>query len=296
MKPLRVVVPLVLAGVIVLIVTWRLAGRSDADAFRIQREVLRREMIERSVVARGASGPVGVEEARTVLRWWLDSSAALRNRHPGASRSLERSRPAGKEAAKDEPWYRYADERLDAIRGGYTPLLSASDQGLRFDVLTIRAGENPDTHERGVKIDFAVWGAPRRIEREGATADAQRGAQRVVVPLSFRQIGFRFVDAAGKTYGEMNGSGEPYLVLKDPERFSNELPPEIAFGTWWVELFPRAAARVELSVGIQVQGMGAAVLSPAFRWEVPVADEWKLRPGEAFRAETREAPPEPARR
>ena len=38
----------------------------------------------------------------------------------------------------------------------------------------------------------------------------------------------RFVDAAGKTYGEMTGSGEPYLALRDPERFPGELPSGIA--------------------------------------------------------------------
>jgi len=92
----------------------------------------------------------------------------------------------------------------------------------------------------------------------------------------------------------MTGSGEPYLVVKDPERLSPELPPGLVLGTWWVEPFPREAARVELSVGVQVQGLTSAALTPVFRWEVPVQEEWKLRPGETFRAETREVAPEAA--
>ena len=45
---------------------------------------------------------------------------------------------------------------------------------------------------------------------------------------------------------------------------------------------------------MQVQGQTAAALAPAFRWDVPLAEEWKLRPGETFRAETREVAPEAA--
>ena len=315
MKAIRVVAPLVLAGVIVLVVTMRMAARSELETYRLQREALRLEMVERSVVARGAAGPAGLEEARAVLRWWDDASASLRRRFPGPARASAPARPAasradpkgGRRAAQGtegqgmaDPgaWFAYADERAEALRAGYAPVLSGTDQGLRIDLLAVRAGEHPDTHERALRIDFAVWGAPRRIDREpGPGGGEARATQRVVVPLSFRQLGFRFMDAAGKTYGEMTGSGEPYLVLKDPERFSAQLPPGIAFGTWWVDPFPREAARVELAVALQVQGTGAASLTPAFRWELPVPDEWKLRPGEAFRAETREAPAEapPAR-
>jgi hypothetical protein len=304
MKALRILVPLVLAGVIVLVVTSRLGEASRAEGYRLQREALRREAIERAAVARGVAGPAGIEEARAVLRWWFESVAALRERFPSAAREEEaRLRP--KDAAKEEAWFRYADERAKLLERAYAPVASATDRGLRLDVLAVAPGDHPETRERAVRIDFALWGVPRRLEREHAAAgEASRGgagaapAQRVVVPLSFPKLGFRFLDAAGKAYGEMTGTGEPYLLLKPPERFSDALPPGVTLGTWWVEPFPREAARVELTVGVQAGGMtSGALLTPEFRWELPVADEWKLRPGEAFRAETRiEAPAEPARR
>ncbi len=299
MKALRIVLPIVVAGAVVLAVLARLAARSDEEAYRQRRDALRLEMVERAVVARGAGGPAGVEEARAILRWWDEATGALRKRFPGpAARQDERQVPGARgersrgAAAQDAAtWSRYARECLTAVRGAYAPVASGVDQGLRLDVLSIRPGVHPDTHERAIRVDFAVWGAPRRLEQEAAPGEG-RGALHVVVPLSFRQLAFRFVDAAGKTYGEMTGSGEPYLALKDPQRFSDELPPGIAFGTWWIDPFPREAVRVELSVGLQVQGTGPASLAPAFRFELPVAEEWKLRPGEAFRAEAREAPPE----
>ncbi len=294
MKAFRVLLPLVLAGVVVLFAVSQFQARGAAEKFRLEREALRREMVERAAVARGLGGPQGVDEARAVVRWWLDNMVSLRNRFPKQAAAPERAGATVKEKdATAEAWRRYADDRLEALRAGYAPVLSAVDQGLRLDVLAVRAGEHPETHERALRIDFALWGPPRRLERESA-GPAERPALRVFVPIAFRQLAFRFVDAAGKTYGEMSGAGEPYLLVKDPERFSGELPPGIALGTWWVDPFPREAARVELSVGLQVQGMTSAALAPTFRWELPVPEEWRLRPGEAFRAESREAPPEPA--
>jgi hypothetical protein len=294
MKPLRVILPVALAGVVVLVVMASLSRGAEADAFRLEREALRREAVERAAVARGLSGPAGVEEANAVVRWWLDAVSALRNRHPRAAEA-EAPRPAKErhpdKGGAEEAYRAYAAERLDALRAGYAPVLSAADQGLRLDVLAIAPGEHPDTHERGLRIDFALWGAPRRLEREG---QGSRAAVRPLVPVAFRQHAFRFLDAGGKTYGEMTGSGEPYLVMKDPERFSPDLPPGVVLGTWWVEPFPREAARVELAVSVQVQGLSSAALTPAFRWEVPAQEAWKLRPGETFRAETREVAPEAA--
>jgi hypothetical protein len=293
MKALRVVVPIVLAGVVVVFGVAQLASRGRAEAFRLDREALRREMVERAAVARGLSGPQGVEEARAVVRWWLESVASLKNRFPKQAASPDRPRPTAKEKDAEEAWRRYAGERLEALRAGYAPPLSGVDQGMRLDVLAIRPGEHPDTHQRALRVDFALWGVPRRLDRE-SSSPGDRPTFRISVPVSFRQLSFRFLDASGKTYGEMSGAGEPYLAVKDPERFSNELPPGIVLGTWWVEPFPREAARVEMSVGVQVQGMTAAALAPAFRWELPVPEEWKLGPGESFRAEVREVPPEAA--
>ena len=295
MKALRVLLPIVVGGVIILLGVSRITSGREGDAFRREREALRREMVEREAVARGLGGPPGVDEATAVVRWWLDGVTTLRNRFPkqAAEPARAASATAGQKAGDLASWQQYAAERLDVLRAGYVPAMSAVDQGLRLDVLAVRAGEHPESHQRMLRIDFALWGAPRRLEREaGATAESSRDSLRVVVPAGFRQLGFRFVDEAGKTYGEMSGSGEPYLVLKDPERFSNDLPPGIILGTWWVEPFPREAARVELFVSVMVQGMTSAALGPTFRWEVPVPEDWKLRPGEVFHAETRMVPPE----
>jgi hypothetical protein len=291
MKALRVLIPVLLAGVVLLVVIGKLGSAREEEAFRLERDGLRREMLERSAVARGLSGPQGAEEARAVVRWWTDAVTSLHNRHPKQRAEAPR---AGKEK-DDAEWRRYAEERLADLRAGYAPLLSGSEAGLRLDLLSVRAGEHPQTHERALRIDFALWGAPRRLEREETAAgESSRAALRVLVPVAFQRMAFRFLGADGKTWGEMSGGGDPYMQLKDPERLTPDLPPGVVLGTWWVEPFPREAARVEVSVAIQAQGMTSAALAPTFRWEVPVEEAWRLRQGEAFRGEAREAPPEPS--
>jgi hypothetical protein len=84
MKSLRVVLPLALGGAVLLFAFSRLGARGGAEAYVVEHQALQREMLERSAVARGLAGPPGAEEARDVVRWWVDASAALRNRHPGA--------------------------------------------------------------------------------------------------------------------------------------------------------------------------------------------------------------------
>jgi hypothetical protein len=109
------------------------------------------------------------------------------------------------------------------------------------------------------------------------------------VPVAFTRIAFRFLDPAGKLYGEMTGPGEPYQKLADPERFVDDFPPGVLFGTWWVELFPREAASVEIELVADLRGPSGAVRPATFVATLPVSEAWKLPPGATFQAEVREA-------
>jgi hypothetical protein len=290
----RVTVPLVVAAAaaVALFSTWR--SRSDAAEARLERVQLKREFLERSSVSRQVSSEqpkAWRDEARALLRWYFDELAASRNRHPGAARAAEAVRPAkGKEdeAARAE-WQRYADERLAMLREGrYEPLWSLAERGLRLDVLAFAPGKNPEGGERALRIDFALWGAPRRVEKE-AVPGTSRAVTKVVVPVAFRQLAFQFLDGKGTLYGEMSGPGEPYMKLADPERFSEDFPPGVIFGTWYVDAFPREAAKVVLSLGVEARGQSGADVSASYKLELPVAEAWQVGQGEAYKAETREA-------
>jgi hypothetical protein len=231
-------------------------------------------------------------------RWYFDELQAIRNRHPD-----EPARPTGVEAAEAEKkgkldgaqreqlvdFQRYAEARLATLRdGAYAPVASALAEGLRLDLLAVEPGAAPDGGGPGLRVDFALWGVPRYVERERAK---DRIVARSVLPVSFKRIAFRFHDPAGKLWGEMTGSGEPYQKLADPERFVDDFPPGVLFGTWWVELFPREAAKVELELQADARSPSGAVRPATFQLALPVPEAWKLPPGAVFQAEVREAAP-----
>ncbi len=295
---LRVALPLLLGAAVLLALWQTYRARGDALAFREERARLKREFAERAVVPRGM--PVdnpreGIDEARGLLRWYYQEVAALRQRHPRERpHSLDdllaqRPRATPEERATFEEFFRFAEERFQLLRDGrYDPILVATANGMRLDLLAIRPDRNPASKEQGLRVDFALWGAPRRTDRE--VQPGGRSVERAALAVSLKQLAFRFIDAAGKPWGEMIGAGEPYLKLADPERFQEDFPPGLLLGSWYVEPFPREAARVRVELAVQVPGTSPAALGAAFALELPVAEEWKLPPGRTFAGQTREDP------
>jgi hypothetical protein len=295
MKPVvRVVATLAvaLAAAVIFSNFWR--GRTQVDEARLERAELKRQFLERAVVARQLAPDRKKDwqsEVQALARWYFDELASIRARHPGEKRKApgsEEKDPRRREELRE--WKQYAAERLALLREGkYEPLWSSADQGFHLDVLSVKTGKSPASGEPGLQIDFALWGAPRRVDRE-AVAGTARTATRVTVPLAFRQLSFQILDAQGKPYGEMVGSGEPYQKIADPERFEEDFPPGILFGTWWVDRFPREAARAVFQLSVEAHGVSGADLLSSHRVEFPVNDAWKVGPGETYKAEAREAP------
>jgi hypothetical protein len=289
---------LVILAAVLLVSTMR--SRQDAADARVERARLKRDFTERAQATRAVSPEKPAEwqaEVVALSRWYFAELQAIRNRHPA-----EPPRPTGVEAAEAEQqgklkkeqrdqlqdFQRYADSRLALLRdGSYTARASAVAEGLRLDLLSVEPGKGPEGNP-ALRIDFALWGAPRYVERE-RTGD--RTVTRNVVPVTFKRIAFAFLDPTGKLYGEMSGAGEPYQKLTDPERFSDDFPSGVLFGTWWVELFPREAAQAKLELAVDVRGASGAARPANFALTLPVPEAWKLPPGATFQAEVREAAP-----
>jgi hypothetical protein len=294
------------AGLVILAAVQVLGAfreRRDAHDALEERSRLKRDFAERSGLGRGIPADRPAEwrdEVQALSRWYFDELVAIRNRHP-----REPTRPGGLEAAlaegKKKPseaqlatvkeFQAYADGRLAVLREGrYAPVASAVEQGIRLDLLAVEPGPAPEGGGPGLRIDFALWGAPRFAERE---RERDRIVTRNVVPVVFRRIAFRFLDGKGKPYGEMTGPGEPYMKLADPDRWSDDFPPGVLFGTWWVELFPREAVNVEIEVENAGRGASGMERPLLFRLTLPVPDAWKIPPGATYEAQVREAAPSP---
>lgn len=300
-KLLFVALPAGLAVLAAVLLVSAFRERAEASEAQKERARLKRDFTERAQLAKALPAdriPEWQADVVALSRWYFDELQAIRNRHPG-----EPARPTGVEAAEAEKkgkldgaqreqlvdFQRYAEARLAVLRdGAYAPVASALAEGLRLDLLAVEAGASPDGGGPGLRVDFALWGVPRYVERERAK---DRTVARSVLPISFKRIAFRFHDPAGKLWGEMTGSGEPYQKLADPERFVDDFPPGVLFGTWWVELFPREAARVEVELQADARSPSGAVRPATFQLALPVPEAWKLPPGAVFQAEVREAAP-----
>jgi hypothetical protein len=298
-KLLAVALPAGLAVLVAILLVSTMRSRQDAADARLERARLKRDFGERAQVAKALPPdrlPEWQAEVVALSRWYFGELQAIRNRHPS-----EPPRPGGVAAAEAEQqgklkkeqreqlqdFQAYADARLALLRdGSYAAVSSAAAEDMRLDLLKVESGKAPDGSP-GLRMDFALWGAPRYLERE-RTGD--RTVTRSVVPIAFRRIAFSFLDASGKLYGEMSGAGEPYQKLADPERFADDFPPGVLFGTWWVEPFPREAAKAKLEVAMDVRAPSGAARPASFQMDLAVPEAWKLPPGATFQAEVREAP------
>jgi hypothetical protein len=298
-KLLAVALPIGLAVLVAVLLVSTMRSRQDAAEARLERARLKRDFGERAQVAKALPPerlPEWQAEVVALSRWYFGELQAIRNRHPS-----EPARPSGVDAAAAEQqgklkkeqreqledFQKYADARLAALReGSYAALGSAAAEDMRLDLVKVEPGKGPDGAP-GLRVEFALWGAPRYLERE-RTGD--RSVTRSVVPIAFKRIAFSFLDGSGKLYGEMSGAGEPYQKLADPERFAEDFPPGVLFGTWWVEPFPREAAKAKLEVALDVRNPSGAARPASFQMDLAVPEAWKLPPGATFQAEVREAP------
>jgi hypothetical protein len=298
-KLLAVALP---AGLAVLLAVWATGTfrtRGEAYEARLERCRLKRDFAERAALAR-AIPPDRItewrDEAMSLARWYFEEITAIRNRHPTeparpAAAEPEREGKGGKaerDRALREEFQRYAEGRFALLKEGrYAALRSAADAGLRLDLLAVEKGASPEGGAPQLRIDVALWGAPRYVERERA---GERVATRNVVPVSFKTLVFRFLDGSGKQVAEMSGGGEPYYKLADPERFVEDFPPGVLFGSYWVDFFPREAASVEIEFDASARGASGAERPASFKIAVPIADDWKIPPGATYQAEIRQVP------
>jgi hypothetical protein len=289
------------AGILIfgaLAIFSTLRSRSEASAVLLERASLKREFVERAAVGR-AIVPERIDEwrdeAAALFRWYLGELANIRNRHPtvaaaasGAQAAAEerKGKLTDKERAGYEEWQKLADGRFALIKEArYAPLFTATAEGMRLDLLATEAGQHPAGGGPALRVDFALWGAPRRVEKD---KQGDVTTTKVVLPIIFRQIAFRMFDEKAKLYGEMNGPGEPFQKLADPERWVEDFPPGVIFGSWWIDLLPREAVNLEMDLDLALRGANGNERPATFKFAMPVREEWRLPPGAAYEAQTRE--------
>jgi hypothetical protein len=232
-------------------------------------------------------------EIDTMLRWYFKEVTDHLNRHGGNRKFddyLEELEGRAKKGQKfddyatapgkdkgDEKkaYYEYTRRVFDVMKGGsYAPFWTATDQGVRFDLLsadTIQVGGETKIH-----MPIVVWGLPRdeRVD--------DRNVRRVTCNASFR-FNWKLFDEKGKLLGEMPGEGGPDNRVDYPERFVKFFPPMTLLGHYDIEQLPAEVKTVEITFTISARSPTGGDMNLAYTWKLEPPAAWKLGAGETWK-------------
>lgn len=234
------------------------------------------------------------EELSTVTKWYAAEVSGIYNRFPGKKapgkvlKEIEAATAAGTmkegEAQLRKEFYEEAKLFYDLFQSGrYNPVATATQNGVRFDLVSMKR----DTYEgrSRLRVDFAVWGAPRR-ETVTKSPDGKQATAKMNLDFGLRGLGIELVDAKQKLIGG-GDTGAPTIVVEHPERWIQDFPPQFAVGTWWIDPLLAEAETVLLNISGEIRSPSSGALPVTFEWKLPNRDEWKARAGEKFDGEER---------
>jgi hypothetical protein len=293
MNPLlRIVVGAV--AVIALVVVGMNAYRDNRTdyEYRLAREDLRAQFLERSALVRAIPDPAAyADESRELFRWYFARWDEIQERFPSHRGSLDRylreleERAADGHIGKDElaayeASYRQVREIWDLLRENkYRPALTGLDGALRLDFLEFEPGTIDG--ERAIQGRFVLWGAQRRRidEAPGRTSPA---AGRVEVQAVFQDVRLRLFNKDGRQVAEATFGlpAGPYVPF--PESKIEDFPPLAFIGGFAFPALPAEAERAEIEASVITRTIGGKDIEARFRWTRDVPADWRLPPGQSW--------------
>lgn len=295
---LRIVVSAVLVIGVVVYAKNKYNATIEEHEYRLAKEQLRAEFLERAPFVWSISDPDRYrEESRSLFNWYYGELTNLYSRFPAYKnedkylQELEERRAAGRirdsEFAEYKASYEQVNEIWKLIREGrYAPALTASDASMRIDFLEFE--RTMVQGQPALQGRFVLWGAQRRRveERRG-----EHTLKRVDVQASFPDVQLRLTGSNGKpvaeaSFGMPSGPYVPY-----PEQRVEDFPPMAYIGTFALPVLPHEAVEMEMEAAAISRSTSGGDIHATFVWKQEVPSSWKLREGEEWEGaevETRE--------
>jgi hypothetical protein len=181
------------------------------------------------------------------------------------------------EIADRKAYYEYTKKHFDLLKSGsYAPLFSATDKGMRLDVVSAEVKQVMGKPQ--VVVGILLWGAQRELREEGRTGSAVR---KMMTSAAFNVTWKLFTDKDA-LHAEMNAPGDPHMKIDWPERFIAEFPPQMVLGFYPFDLLPAEAAKMEILFNVNSRSASGGEAVAAYSWKMDVPAEWKLKPGEKW--------------
>jgi hypothetical protein len=302
-RNLGIVLLLVIAGFSVAgVVGYRRTTESREQAAKeISALRLRNETLERLGWLRSNPDPDGYRsDVKGFLRWYFEQVSAHQAKFGGnpafddylkdldaqakAKAELDIPQlPDGKPRmpaavpVNRKAFWEWEKAMFDRMRTGkYAPVLTGTDKGLRLDVVSadvVMVGNKPK-----IRFPLVLWGAQRE------TREDDHGRKRVLTWADFATT-FRLIDDKGKLFGEMTVNN-PGMRNDFPERLIAEFPPQTVLGQYELEPVPANVTQMEMLVAVRSHAPSGGDINAQYSWKIPVPDDWKLKPGEAWEGAT----------
>jgi hypothetical protein len=241
------------------------------------------------------------DEINTFLRWYFKEVTDHLNKYGGnrkfddyleelesrarKTQKVEEYMTPGKDKTEEKrAVYEYTKKVFDLMRSGnYSPYWTATDQGVRFDILS--ADTIQDGGETKIHMPIVVWGLPRdeRVD--------DKGIHRVTCNASFR-FNWKLYDEKGKLLGEMPGEGGPDSRVDWPERFIKFFPPVTLLGHYDIEKLPAEVKNVEITFTISARSPTGGDMNLRYVWKLEPPAAWKLNSGETWKGAQESIRPE----
>ncbi len=258
-------------------------AQRDANAARIKIEYLERVGWIRS----NPDEKSYKDEVETFFRWYFGQVQEHLNRF-GGNRNFdgylaELEKRKDPQAAEKKAIYDYVKNVFDKMREGkYQPVWSASDKGLRLDVLStepVTSGGEPK-----IRYQVVLWGPQRELREDGKV--------RKMATSASWSIMWKMFDEKGKLISEMTAQGDPSNKVDWPERFIPEFPPQMYLGHYDVDLVPAEVKNMEITFTVASRSSTGGDQNAQFLWKLEPPAEWKLRPGEQWKGAQESVRPE----
>ncbi|ATB38398.1 hypothetical protein CYFUS_003832 [Cystobacter fuscus] len=180
-------------------------------------------------------------------------------------------------------FYEYTRQVFDQMREGkYEPLWTATDKGMRLDVVSADVVKVLDKPQ--VRLRLALWGAQREERSDGKV-------KKMVTSASFKTQ-WKLTDERGRLQGEMSAE-DPSMKVDFPERFIAEFPPQMVLGHYDMDLVPNEVKKMEISFQVSSRAASGGDATASYVWKLEVPSEWRLGAGEKWEgAEVTERPEE----
>lgn len=280
------------AGILFTMRKWDAKNAESARELSVAR--IRADYLERAPWLRVIPDQkLYIDENQTFMTWYFKEVTEHLNKHGGnrnfddyldeleARSAKSKKDDDGSGMDKKKEVYEYTRKVFDVLKKKeYSPWWSATDKGIRLDIMSADTGPDGRIH-----LPLVVWGLPRDVRTD------DKNVTRVNVNASFK-FNWKLYDEKQKLIGEIPGEGGPDSRVDWPDRFVKFFPPMVVLGHYDIDKLPAEVKSADIEYTISARAPTGGDIVAVYTWKGEVPAAWKMGAGEEWKGATDSVRPE----